>query len=138
MEGNVRSKIIKEHLQDPAYFDEMSKLLKEIVKERKIYAINYEEYLKKIVELAKRVINPNQDNLSPRIQTNAQRVLYNNLGKDETKAIAIDAAIRKNIRADFRGNTPAENEIKRAIYEVLQDAEETEKIFNVIQQQNEY
>ncbi len=55
IENNVRVKIIKDHLIDPAYFDEMSKLLSEIVRERKENAITYEEYLKKIAELANRV-----------------------------------------------------------------------------------
>jgi type I restriction enzyme R subunit len=45
--NNVRRKIITEHLIDPAYFEEMSKLLDEIIKERKANAISYEEYLRK-------------------------------------------------------------------------------------------
>ena len=52
IENNVRQKIIREHLIDPAYFEEMSKLLSEIIKERKANALQYEEYLKKISELA--------------------------------------------------------------------------------------
>ncbi len=52
IENNVRQKIIKEHLIDPAFFEEMSKLLDVIIKERKANAISYEEYLKKIAALA--------------------------------------------------------------------------------------
>jgi len=55
IENNVRSKIIKEHLNDPAYYDKMSALLDEIIAMRKARAIEYEEYLKQIAELAKRV-----------------------------------------------------------------------------------
>ena len=55
IENNVRSKIIKEHLNDPAYYDKMSALLDEIIAARKANAIEYEEYLKQIAELAKRV-----------------------------------------------------------------------------------
>ena len=65
IENNVRVKIIKDHLIDPAYFDEMSKLLSEIVKERKAKAVDYEEYLKKIDDLAKRVSNLTRDDLPP-------------------------------------------------------------------------
>ncbi len=57
IENNVRAKIIKEHLIDPAYFEKMSKLLSEIIKERKASAVNYEEYLKKMAELAEKVSN---------------------------------------------------------------------------------
>ena len=35
IENNVRSKIIKEHLNDPAYYDKMSALLDEIIAARK-------------------------------------------------------------------------------------------------------
>src|SRR3989338_981266 len=57
IENNVRVKIIKDHLIDPAYFEEMSKLLSEIIRERKANAVSYESYLKKIADLAKRVAN---------------------------------------------------------------------------------
>ena len=55
IENNVRSKIIKEHLNDPAYYEKMSALLDEIIAARKAKAIEYEEYLKRIAELAKKV-----------------------------------------------------------------------------------
>lgn len=138
IENNVRVKIIKDHLIDPAYFDEMSKLLNEIVIERKANALTYEAYLKKIGELAKRVMNLNRADLPTGIQTNAQRALYNNLGKNEKLAISIDTAVRKSMRADWRGNIPSENLIKKAMYEVLADKAEVERIFQIVKQQNEY
>ena len=55
IENNVRSKIIKEHLNDPAFYEKMSALLDEIIADRKAKAIEYEEYLKRIAELAKKV-----------------------------------------------------------------------------------
>src|SRR5205809_7153269 len=55
IENNVRRKIIKEHLSDPAYFENMSTLLDEIITLRKTKAIEYEEYLKRIADLAKKV-----------------------------------------------------------------------------------
>jgi predicted metal-dependent hydrolase len=45
IENNVRSKIIKEHLNDPAFYAKMSALLDEIICLRKAKAIEYEEYL---------------------------------------------------------------------------------------------
>ena len=138
IENNVRSKIIKDHLIDPAYFDEMSKLLSEIIRQRKANAVSYEEYLKMITELAKRVMNLTRDDLPAGIQTNAQRALYNNLGKNEDLATLVDAAVCDNKRADWRGNIPSENEIKHAIFEVLNDKAEVERIFQIVKQQNEY
>src|SRR5207249_9385671 len=55
IENNVRRKIIKEHLSDPAYYEKMSGLLDEIIAARKAKAMEYEDYLKRIAELARRV-----------------------------------------------------------------------------------
>ncbi|MBE3128850.1 MAG: hypothetical protein IMZ60_04135 [Actinobacteria bacterium] len=138
IENNVRVKIIKDHLIDPAYFAEMSKLLSEIIKERKANAVSYEEYLKKIAELAKRVKNLTRDDLPAGIKTNAQRALYRNLGKSEKLAVLVDAAVYDSRHADWQGNPPKENLIKMAIYKVLKDKAEVERIFQIVKQQNEY
>ena len=138
IENNVRVKIIKDHLIDPTYFDEMSKLLSEIVRERKANAISYEEYLKKIADLVNRVAQVTRQDLPQEIQTNAQRALYNNLSKNKELALEIDRAIHDSRIADFRGNIPAERLIKQAIYKVLPDIDEVERIFQIVKQQNEY
>ncbi len=138
IENNVRSLIIKYHLIDPAYFNEMSQLLSEIVKERRAHAVDYEEYLKKIDDLTKRVMYEPPEDLPAGIRSNAQQALYHNLGKNEALALAVDTAIRSSLRADWRGNIPSENEIKSAIYKVLNDTSEVERIFQIVKQQNEY
>jgi len=138
IENNVRVKIIKDHLIDPAYFDEMSKLLSEIIRERKANAVSYEEYLKKIAELAKQVKNPAYDDLPAEIKTNAQRALYNNLGKNEELAVLVDSAVKYSMYPDWLGNPPAQNLIKQAIYKVLKDKSEVERIFQIVKKQNEY
>ncbi|MBW7990808.1 MAG: HsdR family type I site-specific deoxyribonuclease [Planctomycetes bacterium] len=138
IENNVRRKIIKEHLIDPAYFEEMSKLLNEIIKERKAGAVSYEEYLKKIAELAKRASNTIRDDMPAGITTRAQQALYNNMGKDETLAIKIDAAVLRKRMADWRGDRPKENIIKAELYKILNDEDEVERIFRIIKQQHEY
>lgn len=102
IENNVRVKIIKDHLIDPAYFDEMSKLLSEIVRERKENAITYEEYLKKIADLANRVTKIAGPNIPKGIRTNAQRALFHNLGNDEELALAVDKAVQSKRLADWR------------------------------------
>jgi type I restriction enzyme, R subunit len=119
IENNVRKKIIKEHLIDPAFFEEMSKLLFEIIKERKANAISYEEYLKKIAELAKKVNEGKGDETPEILTTIAQRALYNNLGKDEDLAMKIDKAVKTSKRDDWRGHLAKENEIKASIYKKL-------------------
>jgi type I restriction enzyme R subunit len=99
IENNVRSKIIKERLTDPAYYAAMSKLLDEIVVARKAKAIEYEEYLKRIAELAKKVDAGNAEDTPARLDTPGKRALYNNLDRNEELALKIDYAVRK-VRPD--------------------------------------
>jgi type I restriction enzyme R subunit len=119
IENNVRKKIIKEHLIDPAFFEDMSKLLAEIIKERKANAINYEEYLKRVAELVKQVNEGKSEETPEILKEPAQRALYNNLGKDENLAMQVDKAVKKVKRDGWRGNLAKEREIKAEIYKIL-------------------
>ncbi len=138
IENNVRQKIIKDHLIDPAFFEEMSKLLNEIIKERRANAISYEEYLKKIAELASNVQKGKTTVTPDAIKTPGQRALYNNLGKDEKLALAIHQKIIAVKPDGWRGNEPRENAIKAGLYEILKDFGEVERIFAIVKQQVEY
>lgn len=138
IENNVRSKIIKEHLNDPAYYDKMSTLLDEIISARRTKAIEYEEYLRRIADLAKRVAAGKSDDTPVEVDTPGRRALYNNLKHDRELALRIDAAVRKVRPDDWRGIQPRENTIKHALYGVLQDQAEVERIFLIVKQQREY
>ena len=138
VENNVRSKIVKEQMNDPAYFDQMSKLLDEVIKFRKENADKYEEYLKKIAKLAKQVKTGNSASTPSTLKTQGQRALYNNLGKNESLALQIDSKLKKVSPADWRGVQTRENVIKQALYEILNDEDEVERIFIIIKNQREY
>lgn len=157
IENNVRSKIIKESLTDPAYFEKMSALLDEIIKLRKEKAIEYEEYLKRIADLATRVKAGTSEDTPEKLDTKGKRALYNNLkgrvapnaahqpdapyGDQDSAlelALAIDEAVRK-VRPDgWRGVQAKENVIKAALYAVLRNIDEVERIFLIIFAQPEY
>jgi len=157
IENNVRKKIIKEHLIDPAFFEEMSKLLAEIIKQRKANAISYAEYLEKIAELIKKVNEGKSEETPETLVTSAQRALYNNLDNNEALAMQIDNAVKSVKRDGWRGNLPKEREIKAEIYKQLAlyavDSgidianeppepygmeNKVEAIFNIIREQTEY
>lgn len=138
IENNVRQKIIKDHLTDPAFFEEMSTLLNAVIKERKDNAISYEEYLKKIADIASKVQSGKTDTMPNAIKTSAQRALYNNLGKDEKLALSVHEKIIQIKPDGWRGNEPRENVIKAGLYEILHDFTEVERIFTIIKQQAEY
>jgi len=138
IENNIRQKIITEHLIDPAYFEEMSKLLGAIILELREKKINYEEYLKKMALLAKKVSEGEKDDLPNSIKTSALRALFNNLNKNEYLALQIDEAVRRVKQVDFRGNEKKERLIKQKIYQILQDDQEVERIFSIIKEQKDY
>ena len=163
IENNVRSKIIKEHLNDPAYYEKMSVLLDEIIAARKAKAIEYEEYLKRVAELAKRVATGHADDTPEQLKSSpAIRALYNNLKKGGAMperadraaevpgeysasrdpalnlALKIDEAVKRNRPDSWRGIEPRERVIKAALLEVLRDVAEVERIFLIIKAQREY
>jgi type I restriction enzyme R subunit len=132
IENNVRKTIIKKHLTDPEFYEKMSALLDEIIKDRKAKALKYEEYLKKIAELVKKLQNGKTGGTPDNINTAGRRALYNNLSKDESLALKIDEAVKLVRGDDWRGNLPKEQIIKGAINDVLQNGDEVERIFNII------
>lgn len=138
IENNVRQKIIREHLIDPAFFGEMSELLNEIIRQRRADAITYAEYLKRIAELARNVNTGSKNDTPDSIKTPAERALYNNLNKNESLAIEIHESIMKNKPDSWRGNEPRERVIKAAIYKIVKNEQEVERIFEIVKQQVEY
>jgi type I restriction enzyme R subunit len=138
IENNVRQKIIRDHLIDPAFFEEMSTLLTAIIQERKNKALNYNDYLKKIAELAKKVNEGKKDNVPEILTTQSQRALYNNLNNDVELAMACDEAVQYSKQDNFRGDLVKERNIKKALYNVLNNEDEVERIFQIIVNQKEY
>jgi type I restriction enzyme, R subunit len=138
IENNVRSKIIKEQLSDPAYYEKMSALLDEIIAARKAKALEYEAYLKKIAELAVKVQAGQSEDTPKTLNSAGRRALYNNLNQNEAVALTIDEVIKKVRPDDWRGIQAREQIIKAALYGVLKDEGEVERIFLIIKQQTEY
>lgn len=138
IENNVRSKIVKEHLNDPAYYDKISTLLEEIIKARKAKAIDYEEYLKQVAALVGNLVQGRGHSAPPTLNTPGKRALYNNLGENEDLALQIDDAVKANRPDGWRGVEAKERTIKAAIYEILNDVDEVERLFTIIKSQAEY
>jgi len=138
IENNVRSKIIKEHLNDPAFFEKMSALLDEIIAARKAKAIEYEEYLKRIAELAKRVEAGQAEETPKVLNTPGKRALYNNLNQNEEWALRIDETVKQARPDGWRGVQAREQVIKAALYDILRDVSAVERIFPIIKAQSEY
>lgn len=157
--NNVRSKIIKEHLNDPAYYAKMSKLLEEIIANLRAKRVKYAEYLQQIAELAKNVqAGHATDTPEPLKHSPGLRALYNNLlsilpssvadasadymGANQDRilniALQIDSAVKTQRPDSWRGVHAREQVVKRAIYGVVNSEDVVERIFPVLKQQAEY
>lgn len=138
----------------------MSALLEEIIAARKAKAIEYEEYLKRIADLVKQVEAGHEDDIDEVLKKSpALRALYNNLqnhvtkpealaGNDDEQTIPkdkvldlarkIDETVKRVKSDDWRGIEPRERTIKRALYEIIHNVEEVNRIFIIIKAQKEY
>ena len=155
IENNVRRLIIDETAVNPKYYEQMSALLDALIIQRREEAIEYKEYLVRVVELAKQVANPgNQFSYPASINSPALQAIFDNLaepidGTDpaveeidtdarESKASALDCAIRSVKKADWRGSRIKEREVRNAIKSELGDDESVDKMFEIVRAQNEY
>ena len=155
--NNVRSKIIKEHMNDPAFYDKMSALLKEILDDLKAKRIDYESFLKRIAEQIISPMHKGMDADTPKqLDTSGKRAIYNilklspdthtknslNEGDHDPSlrlALAIDHRVKEVRPADWRGVTARENIIKGEILPLLSfDKAEVERVFRIIFAQREY
>jgi len=142
IENNIRKTIIDENPVNPKYYEEMSTLLAELIELRRQKAIEYQEYLEKIRQLARKVIKPDSDSTKRypvTIDTPAKRSLYDNLGQDEVLANRIDAAIRYTKKADWIGDRFKEREVANAIREEIKGKElDLTQILELVKAQREY
>ncbi|MER2626190.1 MAG: HsdR family type I site-specific deoxyribonuclease [Accumulibacter sp.] len=127
IENNVRKLIINESPVDPAYYDKMSKLLDALIEQRRKGVVNYKEYLDKIAQITKDAKMPGggPGGYPASVITAAQRALYNNLGKDERRALAVDAAILGSLQNGWKTNTMKTRKVRIAIAAVLKSCETT-------------
>jgi type I restriction enzyme R subunit len=138
IENNMRRTIISEQAHDPAFYDRMSQVLNEIIRFRKQHADAYEEYLRKIAELARQLHRQTADSTPDQLDTPGKRAMWNNLNGDLDLALRVDKTVRQ-IRPDgWRGIQAKEQVIKAALYGLLQDAAEVERLFAVLVAQPEY
>jgi len=133
----VRTKIVKEHLNDPTFYETMSALLDQIIKERKDKALSYEQYLAKIAELAKQVQEGKTTDTPAHINTPGKVALYHFFDDDDEKAMTIYDTVSEYAPSGWKGDIAKENIIKSAIYKKLNDFDETNRVFDVISKQKE-
>jgi type I restriction enzyme R subunit len=114
-------------------------LLNELIQQRKDEVISYQEYLRKITELAKSLANPEAStNYPPSLTTPAKRALYDNLDQNEELAIAMDSVVQYTKNEGWRDGGIKEKKVRIAVNGILQDEAKTEEILKIIKAQSEY
>ena len=141
IENNVRRIIIDENPVNPQYYEQMSTLLDALINQRRENAIDYQEYLEKIKQLAQQVIQPmtGASNYPVSLDTSAKRALYDNLGKDESLALRIDTAVRYTKKDGWVGQRFKEREVENAIRTELNGSEfSVASVLELVKEQREY
>ena len=140
IENNIRRKVVEKVTVNPKYYEKMSAILDKLIEQRQQGVIAYAELLALYIKLAKDVEHPEENEDYPESirSSRAMQAIYDNVGEDEQMAIKIHKAVLKSKIAGFRGDDVKERKIKRELYRILNDESEVERIFKIIEKQEEY
>ncbi len=160
--NNVRKTIIRDQLTDPMFYDEMSKLLEDLIQQKRDDTESYEAFLRAAEDLAKRLSAGKDDKDVPAaLHGNKEAtVLYNNLPAvlassippntaaeppapfgDEVldMALKLDKAVREKAPAGWKGDSAREAQVLNAIYPIMKkNKAATLAIFAIIKNQPGY
>ncbi len=161
--NNVRKTIIREQLTDPRFYESMSKLLDDLIKQSRTDAAEYEEFLRKAEALVKQLSARQPDEGVPAVLHGKREatVIYHNLPSilptdwvwsvqvaegpaeygDERAwlAMEIDRTIREHAPAGWKGDQAREAQVLNALFPLLnRDREATMALFELIKNQPGY
>lgn len=102
VEANLREVIRKDSPFNPAYYGKLSIILQELIDKRKKEMLDYEEYMKELIELVKKARGKSANSYPESIKTPGMRALYDNLGQNEYLAIRAHEVIKENAIVGFR------------------------------------
>ncbi|VTZ25039.1 Type I restriction enzyme R Protein (fragment) [Methylocella tundrae] len=153
--NNIRKTIIRDQLTDPRFFDEMSRLLEDLIRQSRENAEAYEDFLQNAEDLIKRLAGrtPN-DGLPVALHGNREAsVIFNNLATipasgficpadDAGKAnlaLEIDRTVREYAPAGWKGDAVREREVKNVLFPLFnRDRDATLAMFEIIKNQPGY
>ena len=154
--NNVRRTIIRDQLTDPRFYEAMSTLLDDLIRERTEGTLLYENFLREAEDLINRLAQGRGDQGVPASLHGRREatILYSHLldlptqGKftcppdDEGRArlaLDLDSAVRDHAPADWRGDETRERQIQNALYPLLnRDRAATLALFKLLKRQDAY
>lgn len=137
VEANLREVIRKDSPFNPAYYGKLSIILQELIDKRKKEMLDYEEYMKELIELVKKARGKSANSYPESIKTPGMRALYDNLGQNEYLAIRAHEVIKENALVGFRDNRLKQRKLIKALAKLLGD-EMAQKIYDIIKLHDEY
>jgi type I restriction enzyme R subunit len=143
LEANMRKVITQEMPINPVYYERMSVLLTELVRQRKLEALSYEDYLKKIETLAKEIQPKSSTKYPTDFDTIAKRALYDNLASNEALAIELYNSVNETRPDNWIGTPIKERAVRITIRQVLSkygilDEKEVSRIYDLVENQEEF
>ena len=161
--NNVRKTIIRDQLTDPRFYEHMSTLLDDLIKQSREDAAAYEEFLRKAEALVKRLAARQPDDGVPAALHGRREaaVIYNNLpqileagraqadGFAESRAeygderlrlaLKIDQVMREQAPAGWRGDQAKEAQVLNALFPLLErNRNATRALFELVKNQPGY
>lgn len=137
VEANLREVIRKDSPFNPAYYGKLSIILQELIDKRKKEMLDYEEYMKELIELVKKARGKSANSYPESIKTPGMRALYDNLGQNEYLAFRAHEVIKENALVGFRDNRLKQRKMIKALAKLLGD-EIAQKIYDIIKLHDEY
>ncbi|MEZ5595852.1 MAG: restriction endonuclease subunit R, partial [Pseudomonadales bacterium] len=155
--NNVRKTIIREQLADPRFYEEMSRLLDDLIQKARDDAASYEEFLQKAEALIQQLASKHAStgDVPFRLQGKPEAyVLFRNLEKilaavpgeiseitEETTeidrridvALAIDRVMREHAPAGWLGDETREKQVLNALFPIMgRNRPATLAVFDII------
>lgn len=153
--NNIRKTIIRDQLTDPRFYDQMSKLLEDLIKQSRADATAYEEFLLRAEHLVRQLAAKSPEaGIPASLHGNREAaVIFNNLptlptttfvcpgddGQKATLTLQIDQAIREQAPAGWKGDETRGRQVKNALYPLLnRDRDATQALFDIVKSQAGY
>ncbi len=152
--NNLRKTIIRDQLTDPKYYEEMSKLLDDLIAQSRADASAYEAFLKKAEELASKLVKKTGGDYPSVLHGQPEAiVIFRNLADlpattfqcpqdDEGKAqlaLEIDQTMREKAQSGWKGDEAKERVVQNLLHKLLQkDVAAMQALFEIIKNQPGY
>jgi type I restriction enzyme R subunit len=163
--NNVRKTIIREQLNDPRFYKQLSMLLDDIIRDWRVESLSYKEFLQQVESLVQKMASgQGTEGVPPELVGKREAlVIYNNLvdilqplrpafelrdtapgevSEDERRlnvTLEIDRAMRERAPAGWRGDSAREKVVLNALFPILgRDRDATTAVFELIKNQAGY